>query len=165
MFEVGDYILYGKNGVCELTGICSSPFDKKDTRAYYELHPVYSTSGVIYTPADNGVIASRKVMTKAEAEEFLKTVAGIELLDVSNEKTRRDTYKAAAADLSPKGFVSIIKTVRNRRILFEPLRKHITEADAEYESLAKKSLYSELSLVLGIQYDKVEDFLYSKIYE
>ena len=35
MFEIGDLIMYGTNGVCRVTGFCSSPFDANDKREYY----------------------------------------------------------------------------------------------------------------------------------
>ena len=39
MFSVGDYMIYGINGVCLVEDICASPFDKKDTRSFYMLKP------------------------------------------------------------------------------------------------------------------------------
>lgn len=162
MFDIGEYIIYGKNGVCRLVDIGGSPFDENDTRTYYVLKPLGS-NGVIYTPVDNSSIASRKLMKKSEIEELIKKIPSICELTVENEKNRREIYKSAVAELTPEGYVSVIKTVRGRRLAFENLRRHITETDAEYESLAKKSLYSEISVVMGIPFDEIENFIAEKI--
>lgn len=158
MFNIGDYILYGKNGVCRLTDICSSPFDENDTRTYYKLQTQHGASSVIFTPTDTK-IASRKLMTKEEAESFIKKIPQIETLKVETEKLRREVYRTAVSDLSPESFVAVLKTIKERRRAFEIAKRHITEADAEYESLAKKSLYSELSIVLDIPYVDVEAYI------
>ena len=81
MFNIGDYILYGKNGVCRLTDICSSPFDENDTRTYYKLQTQHGASSVIFTPTDTK-IASRKLMTKEEAAGELLS----EIMNLNNTK-------------------------------------------------------------------------------
>lgn len=163
MFTVGDHVLYGKNGVCELTDICRSPLDPGDERMYYVFKPIHNSSATIYTPVDNEKVASRKIMGKEEADEFIKRIPSIEALMVENEKSRREVYKNAVAELSPEGFIQILKTVYSRRRSFETMKRHITEVDAEYENLAKKSLYSELSVILDIPYDQIEGYITEKI--
>ena len=165
MFCVGDYIMYGKCGVCKLTDICRSPFDAKDTKQYYELRPISNVTSVIYTPVDNDKIMLRKLMDKDDAQKFLDRVASIAPLTVENEKKRRDIYKEAIADLYPDGYVSVIRTVYERRRAFEAARRHITDADSEFESLAKRSLFGELSIVLGIPVEQVEQTIFGIISE
>lgn len=163
MFTVGDHILYGKNGVCELIDICRSPLDQSDERMYYVLRPIHNNSATIYTPVDNEKVASRKLMQRSEADDLIKRIPSIETLVVENEKHRRDVYKNAVSELSPVGFIQILKTVYARRRSFESMKRHITEVDAEYENLAKKSLYSELSVILDIPFEKMEDYISEKI--
>lgn len=40
MFAVGEYIVYGTNGICRVEGIGPAPYDKSDTRVFYLLVPV-----------------------------------------------------------------------------------------------------------------------------
>lgn len=165
MFEIGEYIMYGKSGVCKLDCVCRSPFDEKDTRTYYKLEPIFGTPSVIYTPVDNDKVAWRSLMKKEEAMELIERMPNIDALTVENEKQRRETYKSAVSELKPEGFVSIIKTVYDRRRTFETMRRHITEVDSEYESFSKRALYAELSIVLGVPFDDVESYIAKKIDE
>lgn len=165
MFAVGDYMMYGKSGVCKVTDICRSPFDEKDERTYYVLRPVYGAPAIIYIPVDNDKIAFRPLMKADDAHALIKKIPEIEALTVENEKMRREVYKGAVSGLHPEGFVSVIKTVYGRRQTLASARRHITEADSEYESFAKRALYCELSIVLGIPYENVEGYIKDSIGE
>ena len=44
MFKVGDHVVYGTNGVCLVSDITPSPFDKNDRRTYYVLKPLSGAS-------------------------------------------------------------------------------------------------------------------------
>jgi len=163
MFSVGEYMMYGKSGVCKVTDICRSPFDEKDERTYYVLRPVFGAPAIIYTPVDNDKVAFRPLMEKDDAHALIKKIPSIEALTVDNEKMRREVYKGAVSQLYPEGFVSVIKTVYDRRQTLASARRHITEADSEYESFAKRALYCELSIVLGIPFDNVENYISEEI--
>ena len=55
MFEVGEYIVYGCKGVCQVEEIThiDIPGSNKD-RLYYVLAPLEDRNGKIYAPTDNG---------------------------------------------------------------------------------------------------------------
>ena len=62
MFNVGDRIVYGNNGVCVVKDVIPSPFGKKDDdRLFYVLAPVYDSGNmVIYTPVDCSNVTVRE---------------------------------------------------------------------------------------------------------
>lgn len=70
MFSVGEYIIYGVEGVCmveEAGRLKVSGLNKN--RDYYRLRPYYH-GGTIYTPVD-GKAAMRPVLTRAELDGLL----------------------------------------------------------------------------------------------
>ena len=69
MYEVGDLIVYGRTGICEVTEITTLKMDgvPKD-KLYYILRPVREKRGKVFTPVDNEKIVMRKVISKEEAE-------------------------------------------------------------------------------------------------
>ena len=71
MYEVGDLIVYGRTGICEVTEITTLKMDgvPKD-KLYYILRPVREKHGKVFTPVDNEKIVMRKVISKEEAEEI-----------------------------------------------------------------------------------------------
>ncbi len=164
MFAVGEYIVYGINGICRVEEICSSPFDETDTRVYYLLVPLNNPmSSTIYTPVDNARVPMRRLMTPEEIESFLAVIPNIEVLSVPAEKQRREIYRATINALRPEGYVSVIKTVERRREQLAAAHKHFPVSDMEYGRLARHLLYSELALVLGIEERSVEAYIAERV--
>lgn len=164
MFSVGDYMVYGINGVCLIQDICASPFDKKDTRTFYQLKPLGSSAGsVIYTPTDNVQIKMRPLMTKEQAQELISRMPGLEPLEIPMEKMRRDLYRQAMQSCEPEQYVRLIKTVYRRRMDMIRQHKRVSETDSDFERNAKLSLYHELAVVLELQFAEVEPYLLTRL--
>ena len=166
MFQIGDLLFYGTNGVCRVSEICSSPFDSSDTRSFYKLTPIAeNTSLVIYTPVENTQVVMRSLISKEEAEALLARIASIEKVSVSIEKHRKDAYRETIREGNPEGFVKIIKTVRARRELFRRTRRRVPDMDNDFEHTAKTCLYGELSAVLGICREEIHRIITESILE
>ena len=70
MFEIGDLIVYGTNGVCRVDGMSRSPYDAGDDREYYVLKPLYDqANSVIYTPVTNENVVMRPLLSREKAGE------------------------------------------------------------------------------------------------
>ena len=69
MFAAGDYISYGRNGVCLVEGVTEmfAP-GSKQKKSYYVLKPVYGANSTIYCPVEVGKGLSRRpILTRDEA--------------------------------------------------------------------------------------------------
>lgn len=164
MFYIGEYIVYGTNGICRVEGIGPSPYDKTDSRTFYLLIPVKNPmSSTIYTPVDNDRVPMRRLMTTAEIEALIAAMPGIEPLAVPVEKQRRELYRTTIGTLKPEAYVQVIKTVYQRRAELTAARKHFPVTDLECERLAKHMLYSECAHVLGLDEDEVEAYITDRL--
>ena len=164
MFEVGEYIVYGTNGICRVEEICKSPYDKTDTRDYYLLVPVNNPmSSTIYTPVNNERVPMRRLMTAAEIDTLIAGMPQIEMLTVPVEKQRREIYRTVISTLSPAGYVQVIKTVQRRRAELAAAHKHFPVTDLEYGRLAKHLLYSECAHVLGLAEEGIEQYITDRL--
>ena len=112
MFEKGEMVYYGTAGICKVSDICISPFDKNDSRAYYMLEPKdFSEGTVIYAPAEGGKVMLRALMTEAEAKALVASMADMEELAVDNEKRRREEYRNALREGTPLSLARLISPV------------------------------------------------------
>lgn len=94
MFEKGELVVYGRNGICEVTDITPMKLDgKNEERLYYILIPVKDRSGKIFTPVDNHKVPMRHVISKDEAVRLIDGIAQIAELGIENDKTRELSYK------------------------------------------------------------------------
>jgi CarD family transcriptional regulator len=160
MFEIGEKIVYGSEGVFIVSEYASSPIDKNDVRRFYILKPAHGPEGnVIFTPVDNERVRMRAIMTREEAMAFLDTISEIGIVTVEKEKNRRERYREIMANAGCREYVSIIKTVRRRRKEFLRLKKRLSEADTEYEKKARFCLHGELASALNIPFLEVEHLI------
>ena len=160
MFEVGDYIVYGINGICRVAEIGPSPYDKTDTRTFYLLIPVNNPmSSTIYTPVDNDRVPMRRLMTKEEIDALVASLSEIDTLTVPIEKQRREIYRTVIGELRPEGYVQVIKTVRRRRAELTAAHKHFPVTDLEYGRLAQHLLCSECAHVLGVSEEEADRYI------
>ena len=87
MFSIGEYVVYGVEGVCrveEAGKLKVAGLDKN--RAYYRLRPYYH-DGTIYTPVD-GKAVMRPVLTREELERLLPRLPELEPLGVEQVAVR-----------------------------------------------------------------------------
>ena len=89
MFEIGDFIVYGNNGICEVKDVTTiSMQNAPKDRLYYLLSPLHRKESKIFTPVDSGKTVMRAVLTKEEANALIDDIPEIEELWVSNDKLR-----------------------------------------------------------------------------
>ena len=133
MFDVGDFIIYGSNGVCRIThiGPMKMPGVPKD-RLYYTMVPCYIRDSEIFTPVDNERVVMRKVMSKDEAEDFIQSISEIKELEIIEEKRRELEYKQAVLTCEPEVLVSLIKTIYTRMEDRIAEGKKVTSSDSKY---------------------------------
>lgn len=164
MFEKGDYVICGNNGICsvqDITTLNISGVDK--TRKYYLLKPVYQSGSTVYIPLDTAEQSLRKALTKTEADALIDSIPDIPLIPLADEKTLERTYKEYMHDGSCEALVKLIKTIylrKEKRIL---KGAKITAVDSRYFKLAEDFLYSELSVSLGLSRDEVKDHIAASI--
>ena len=164
MFKIGDHIVYGTNGVCLVTDICSSPFDKKDTRTYYVLKPISGhAESVIYTPVDNERVPMRPLMSIGEVEELFSRMHAIPHLPIPNEKGRREVYRTAIAAGCPDSYIAVIKTILGRRTELSGMGRRLPEFEIECDGLARRHLYTELSVVLDRPIGEMEAYVFERL--
>ncbi|MGN0243929.1 MAG: CarD family transcriptional regulator [Lachnospiraceae bacterium] len=157
MFKIGDYIVYGLQGLCKVDNITTLEMNGVDKKKqYYVLSPLQSKGSTIYTPTDSEKVKMRKALSKAEAEELLDEILNLDEIWIDNEKQREEQYKVALRSGDCRKWVSIIKTLYLRKQQRLSEGKKITATDERYLKQAETNLYSELSFALEIPEDEME---------
>lgn len=116
MFSVGEYIVYGVEGVCrveEAGKLKVAGLDKN--RAYYRLRPYYH-DGTIYTPVD-GKAVMRPVLTREELERLLPRLTELEPLgDVPpDSRAAGEYYRAILSGHDCVALLRLCKTLHAKQ--------------------------------------------------
>ncbi len=160
MFEVGDFVVYGSKGVCEVKKIGSieMPGVSKD-KLYYTLSQIYTKGSTIFTPVDNDKIRIRKILSKEEVNQLIEEIRDMEPEWIADDKEREKTYTEALRCGDSKSLFKMIITLYRRKEERIADGKKATSTDEKYFHAAEDILYGELAIPLGIHKDEVRDYI------
>lgn len=164
MFHVGDYIIYGSNGVCKVDKVGPMELDgvSRD-RMYYTLIPVYSKGSKVFTPIDNHKVVMRPILTTEEANVLIDNIQSIDVMWEADDRKREEGFKEALRSCDCREWIKIVKTLYLRRKKRIAAGKKVTASDGKYLHLAEESLYGELAVVLNMKKEKVEEFIVERV--
>lgn len=164
MFEVGEYIVYGSNGVCkvEAVGKLKVPGMSKD-KLYYTLSPYNAKGSKIFTPVDNKKVVMRPVISKKEAIELIENIKNIDLLEIPDESRIEEEYKEALRKCDCRELVKLIRTINKRISVRLKEGKKITAGDEKYLQMAEEYLLSELSIPLEMEKEQVKELILKEV--
>ena len=160
MFEVGDYVVYGYNGVCKVVDFTkmSSP-GAREEKEYYVLEPASHKTGRVFVPIGGNKVTLRRVMTKEEALELLSEMKDIEPLVIESDKHREEEYKKVMISCDYRQWVRIIKTLYLRMKERQEKGLSVTAMDNRYWKAAEGYLHYELALALDKDVDEIQDYI------
>lgn len=160
MFGIGDYVICGNKGVCEVENITTLNISGVDReREYYILKPLYMNGSTVYVPVDSPKESMRKVLKREEAEELIRAIPEIPLLVITNDKLSEQTYKDCIRTNDCEDLVKIIKTIYTRKQKRMKAGRKVTAVDAKYFHMAEENLYGELAVSLDIRRQDVESYI------
>ena len=166
MFEIGEYIIYGSKGVCEVMDITTIQRDGvPDDRLYYLLHPLNVKDSKVFTPVDNDKTIMRPLISLEEAKDLISEIPDIEELQVPSEKLREQTYKDCIRTGDCREYLRMIKTLHHRKRVRIANGKKITSTDERYLKQAEEALHSELAVLFEVPREEIPKVIEERLGE
>ena len=164
MFEVGDIIVYGSNGVCRVKSIAPSKDQKEKGRLYYELSPVYRDC-TIFTPADNQKVFMRPVISREDAEALIDEIPSICAEVYHNRVLRQlaEHYEEVIRSHDCRELVRMLMSLFNKRKELESQKRKFGLVDERYMKRAEELLHGELAIALGMGIDEVQPYIKERV--
>ncbi len=164
MYQAGQLILYGKTGVCRVEGTTSKAATRAQAaRLYYVLHPLYQ-NGSILAPVDNvdsGMIPSRPIMGRDEAQTFIKGLPGLKSEPYYNQNLSRlrEHYREQLGSLTGRDLALLISSIYLKKQKTRSENKKLGAVDQQFMDEAEGLLYGELAAALGIALEEVKGYI------
>lgn len=161
MFEIGDKVVFGTDGVCVVDAVGSIDMEgvSKD-KIYYTLTPLGKIgNNHIFAPVESKRVVMRKILTPDDAKALLSRIKEIEPLEVPDERKREDTYKAVLQSCDCTKLIQLLKEIHGRKLARNAAGKKLPSVDERYYTMAENALCSELSFPLGKGKDEVKDII------
>lgn len=160
MYQVGDRVLYGVHGVCQVIDLQKQTINRKSVE-YYVLEPVTQEGTRYFVPSQNekAVAKLRPVLTVAQVDALLNNVGAADVPWIDDENDRKRCYMDLITAGDRLSLLGMVRTLRNHRQLQQLEGKKFHVNDAVLLKEAEKLLFGELSAVLSIPYDQVESYI------
>ncbi len=164
MFNAGDYVVYGNEGVCEIAGISKQTFGGACAE-YYELIPKYRSNTSVLVPTGNEKLTARMLplMSKDELEKLVVSIPEIEVEWIENENQRKERYKQMLSSGDRKDLVCILKTLYNHRIECNAKGRKLHACDERFFAEASEKLHSEIAAIMGITPEEAEKYITNRM--
>lgn len=164
MFETGDYIVYGTNGVCRVEAVGTLDISGvRKEQLYYTLQPVYSKGSKVFTPVNNDKVVMRPILTEAEAKQIIDEISEIDELWIEDTEKRDNAYKESIKKCDCMEWIKLIKTIYTKKQNRIAEGRKIATGDERYLRQAEDNLYGELAISLHIDRNQVEDYIISRV--
>jgi len=164
MFSAGEIIVYGLQGVCEISDITEMRIGE-EMRSYYILRPVNDNKSTVYVPVDNEWLISqmREVLTRSEVDCIIDEVAGSKFKWIENDTERKTFCESVIKNGDRKELIRLVSMLYVHREELKNNKKRFQIADDKHLKEAEKQINDEFSYVLGISQEEVSAYIRNKI--
>ena len=151
MFQVNDVIIYGTQGVCEITAIEEKSISGAKKR-YFVLRPVKDQGSTIYAPTDNESVLKkmRRLLTVDEIHALIDSMPDEKTVWIDNVNERKDCYRQLLASGNHSALIQMIKAIYAHKKEREAAGKRLHMMDEHFFKDAEQILYNEFQYVLNL---------------
>lgn len=165
MLEIGGLIVYGVEGVCQVSEIISRSFagsdDKKD---YYVMVPVHNPASKLYVPVDNEKLLSKimELLTYEQVIDLIKKSLGYNEW-IADNKARSRYYKEVLSSYDREKIFALARILYLAKCGKLPEVKKLYVMDEDILRKTSQILYSEISYVVDVSQEDVLPFIAGEI--
>ena len=151
MFQMNDVIVYGTQGVCEITGTEEKVISGK-RKTYFVLKPVGENGSTIFVPTDNEAVLGkiRRLLTKDQIHQLIDSMGTDDALWMDDENARRELYKSILAKGEHAELIKMIKAIYIHKKQREAEGKRLHMSDERFFKDAEQLLNNEFQYVLKL---------------
>ena len=165
VFQINDVIIYGGQGVCQITGIEEKVINGVK-KTYFVLKPVSDRSATIFAPADNELVLNkmRRLLSKDEIHKLIDSMPQEDAQWVANENERKELYRSILAKGDHLELIKMVKAIYAHKKRREAEGKRLHMSDERFFKDAELILYNEFQYVLELESkDELVNYIFSRI--
>jgi len=164
MYKIGEFIVYGNEGVCRVDDISElSIGGSSEGKTYYTLKPMHD-NGTVFTPIDTTVFM-RPIISYEEVHKLIEQIPSIKEIDHDKMSVRelQEYYKKLLKNHDCMDLLTVMITLREKKNAAIDNGKKLNQMDDKFMRTAKSLIENEFSIVLGIGKEDVESYIDDKL--
>lgn len=163
IYPEGTFLVYDTYGICEIKSVKKMAFTKSAPfKTYYVLSPLNSPSSTFYVPVDNEELCSSKLrapMSEQEIKKLLDKSKDVSVDWIDNRQNRNENFHRILDGGITAELLALIRCLYSRKKKLSADGKKLSGTDEGFFSSAEKLVREEFAFSLGIDSDKVTDYI------
>ncbi len=158
MLSIGERVVYGIHGVCQIVDFEEKRVNSKMV-VYYVLQPLDQPQSRFYIPKDNPAAVAKlsKILTKQELDDLLHSDP--ENVWIDDEGRRKLYYRQLISSGDRASLIAMVRCLHLHRAQQIAAGKKLHLCDENFMRDAQRVIEGEISLVLNIPIDQVGRYL------
>ncbi|MEW9077212.1 CarD family transcriptional regulator [Terrisporobacter glycolicus] len=160
MYKIGEFIVYGNEGVCRVDDISElSIGGSSKGKTYYTLKPMHD-NGTVFAPIDTTVFM-RPIVSYEEVHKLIEQIPSIKEIDHDKKSVRewQEYYKKLIKNHDCMDLLTVMITLKDKKNTAINNGKKLSQMDDKFMRAAKNLIEAEFSIVLGIEKEDVELYI------
>jgi CarD family transcriptional regulator len=165
MFHIGDLVVYGNSGVCEIQDITTLDIHNGDPeRQYYIMKPLYQTY-TVSTPVDNDQVLMRPIISRDEAERLIRSIPEIQAEAYYNESINQlsEHYKSIISTFDGEELIRLTMSIYSKNQMRVDKKLKPGAIDQRFMKRAEDLIFGEFAAALGIPKEDVPGYIAANI--
>lgn len=160
MFKIGEFVLYGAEGVCKIVGIEELDLTG-ETSSYYRLASENDRTSTIFVPIANSILTERikPLLSEEEIRALLADTSEVEPIFCDSTNLRKSRYHEIVNSADRKRMLALVRELHARRNSIKGTGQRFSITDDHYYKLAQRILFDEFSRVIPISQSEFLDFI------
>ena len=164
MYQVGETVLYGTEGVCVIAEIREMKVGREKA-AYYVLQPVRRGGATVFVPLGNEKLLGkmRRLLSPQELDSLLGDVCRTETTWIEDVSARKEEFRRILTAGDRRELLGMIRALYRRREALRRSGKHLRTHDEQTLRDAEKLLNDEFATVLKIEPREVPAYIRARL--
>jgi len=164
LYQVGDKIIYGANGVCHIDKIEMRRLEDGSEKFFYHMTSYYQNITII-SPADNSKVVIRPILSKQQAQQLIEEIPNLNGQVYQSHVLRDlvDHYESLIKSYDCRTLAGLAKSIYTKKLQAESQNKKIGAVDERFLQKTEDLLFGELAVALEIPKEKVLDYISEKL--
>lgn len=164
MYQVGETVFYGTEGVCRVEEIRQMRVNRENTE-YYVLRPIYREGSTVFVPVKNELLVSRMrpLLTAEQIDKMIDEVNEADEDWIDDASERKAAFQQILLSADRRDLLSMVRRLHLRRQNLETVGKRLRTNDEQMLRDAEKLLADEFSVVLNVKPREVPAYIVNKL--
>lgn len=166
MYQIGDQLIYGAHGVCQVVAQEEREVNRK-TVIYLALEPVGQTGSRYLVPTNNAAALSklRHMLSKEELTRLMDSREVRQDSWIHDENQRKQAYRQLIVSGDRAKLIQMVRTLYRHKAAMAVTGRRIHQCDDTFLRDAEKLLISEIAIVMDMDCNQAMEYLRSKLNE